>query len=123
MNARAVVAMILAYLVPGLGHLFLGRRGRAIAFFLIITSLFLFGLRIDGALYTLATARRALLNVLGSVGSMGVGVLYFIADALGTHGDIRSSTFEYGRMFTLSAGLMNLLLVVDCYEIGTGKKE
>jgi hypothetical protein len=123
MNARAAVAMLLAYAVPGLGHLYLGRRRRALGFFLIIAALFVAGIWLDGALYTLANSGRAFLRLAGSFGSLGAGGFYFLAYQLGVHGDLTSSTYEYGTMFTLSAGLMNILLVVDCYEIGTGKKD
>jgi hypothetical protein len=122
MTARAVTAMLLALLVPGAGHFMLGRRGLASAFFAIVAFLFVLGLTIDGALYTFADAQGALLSLLATIGSMGSGSLYFLARALGPHGTISSPTFEYGRMFTLSAGLMNLLLVLDCYDIALGRK-
>jgi len=123
MNARAVTAMLLAYVVPGAGHFYLGRRERAIAYFVIIVVLFLLGLSIDGALYTLAESQGSVLRKLATFGSMGGGALYFIARAMGPHGNVTSSTYEYGTMFTLSAGLMNLLLVLDCYDIVKGRKE
>jgi TM2 domain-containing membrane protein YozV len=123
MNARALVAVILAWLVPGAGHVFLGRRERGIAWFVIIVVLFVLGLSIDGALYSLSETHGSLLRVLASFGSMGSGVLYFIARAMGPHGSVTSSTYEYGTTFTLSAGLMNLLLVLDCWDIARGKKE
>ena len=123
MNARAITSMLLAYVVPGAGHFYLGRRERAIAFFAIVIVLFVLGLSIDGALYTVANSRGSMLRVLASYGSMGGGALYFIARAMGPHGNVTSSTYEYGTMFTLSAGLMNLLLVLDCYDIVKGRKE
>ena len=122
MNARALTSMILALAVPGAGHFYLGRRGRALAFFCIIVLLFLIGLAVDGSLYTLAEARGQLLKVLATLGSMGSGLLYVIANATGPHGTVMSTTFEYGSTFTLTAGLMNLLLVLDCYDIAVGRK-
>lgn len=122
MTARALAAMLLAYVVPGAGHFFLGRRGLAAAFCAIIVFLFAVGLAVDGSLYTVADARGSLLTLLATLGSMGSGALYFIAGRMGPHGTIASATFEYGRMFTLSAGLMNLLLVLDCWDIATGRK-
>ncbi|HYO77523.1 MAG TPA: DUF6677 family protein, partial [Thermoanaerobaculia bacterium] len=59
---------------------------------------------------------------LASLASMCSGALDFIARALWALGTVTSPTFEYGRMFTLSAGLMNLLLVLDCYDISMGTK-
>jgi len=119
---RALAAMLLAYAVPGAGHFYLGRRGLAAAFGAIIVFLFAIGLAVDGDLYTLREAKGSLLKLFASLGSMGSGALYFVAMRLGPHGSITSPTFEYGRMFTLSAGLMNLLLVLDCWDIATGRE-
>jgi TM2 domain-containing membrane protein YozV len=122
MNARALTSMILALAVPGAGHFYLGRRGRAAAFFCIVVFLFLIGLAVDGSLYTLVEARGQLLKVLATLGSMGTGLLYVVANAMGPHGSVTSATYEYGATFTLTAGLMNLLLVLDCYDIAIGRK-
>ena len=54
---------------------------------------------------------------------MGSGALYFVARAMGSFGDVKSITYEYGSTFTLSAGLMNLLLVLDCWDISRGRKQ
>ncbi|HEX9983707.1 MAG TPA: DUF6677 family protein [Thermoanaerobaculia bacterium] len=122
MSNRSIVAMVLAYLVPGAGHFYLGDRKRAAAYFGIIVFLFVVGLSIDGMLYSIATSGGQLLKVLASLGSMGSGLLYFAGRAVGPAGDITSITFEYGTTFTLTAGLMNLLLVLDVYDIAQGKK-
>jgi hypothetical protein len=122
MSVRAVAAMLLAFAVPGAGHLFLGRHRRAAAFFLIVATMFVVGVAIGGGLYTVGMSRGAALKLLSSYGSMGSGLLYAAAYALGVRGDIASSTFEYGITFTLTAGLMNLLLVLDCFDIANGRK-
>lgn len=121
MNKRTAVAMLLAYAVPGAGHAYLGRRRRGATFFLIIATLFLIGLSLDAMLYTLGDDRQ-ILGQLAAAGSMGSGTFYLFGRMFGPLGDVRSLTFEYGRMFTLTAGLMNLLLVLDCFDIGMGRK-
>ncbi len=123
MNKRSITAMLLAFAVPGAGHFYLGYRARAAVFFVIVLLLFVIGLSIDGSLYTLQESGGGLLRILASFGSMGSGALYFIARAMGPHGDVRSITYEYGTTFTLTAGLMNLLLVLDCFDIGEGRKQ
>lgn len=122
MKSRAFVSMLLALLLPGAGHFYLGRRALAAAFCAIVVLLFVLGLNIDGALYTAAEAQGSFLSLLATAGSMGSGALYFLARRFTQPGSISSATFEYGRMFTLSAGLMNLLLVLDCYDISMGRK-
>ena len=122
MKPRTLIAMALAFLLPGAGHFYLGRRTRAIVFFCVIAIMFVIGLAVDGSLYTVMESRSGLLKLLASYGSMGSGALYFIAKAMGPHGDVTSMTYEYGTTFTLTAGLMNLLLVLDCWDISVGRK-
>ena len=122
MSRRTITAMILAYAVPGAGHLYLARRARAIAFFIVIVTMFVYGIAIDGELYTLAHSGGSLLRILASLGSMGSGVMYFVAAVVGVHGDVASITFEHGTAFTITAGLMNLLLVLDAFDIAEGRK-
>jgi hypothetical protein len=122
MNARAVTAMVLALLVPGAGHYYLGRRKRAAGFLVIVALLFTVGLAVGGSLYVLAESRDSLLHTLASLGSMGSGLFYLLGRTAGPQGDVLAITYEYGRMFTLSAGLMNLLLVLDCYDLAVRGK-
>lgn len=122
MKIRAFAAMILALLLPGAGHFFLGRRARALAFFAIVVFMFVLGLAIDGSMYKLWESKGDLLSTLASLGSMGSGLLYFLGDMFGPKGSIRSSMFEYGRTFVLTAGVMNLLLMLDCWDIAVRGK-
>lgn len=123
MKARTWIAMALAYLVPGAGHLYLGRRARAIAFFCIVVVMFAIGLAVDGDLYTIGRSEGSVLRLLAALGSMGAGVLYWIFDFRGIQGDITSITYEHGTAFIITAGLMNLLLVLDAFDISEGRKE
>jgi len=118
--------MLFAYLVPGGGHLYLGRRARAIAYFCIVLFMFLIGIAVDGRVYT--GGGGSLLGQLATLGTAGIGLPYFIAlmasgHGWNTQGDITSITFEHGTAFIISAGLMNLLLVLDAFDITRGRKE
>jgi len=121
-NNRTITAMVLAYLIPGAGHLYLGKRARAITFFVIVVVMFVIGIAIDGELYTLGHTGGSLLRLLAALGSMGSGVMYFVAAAIGVHADVTSITYEHGTAFTITAGLMNLLLMLDAYDISEGHK-
>ena len=46
-----------------------------------------------------------------------------IAVLMGVHGDVTSITYEHGTAFTITAGLMNLLLMLDAFDIAEGHKE
>jgi len=64
------------------------------------------------------------LSVLGTIGAMGMGIPYFVLRyGFGYEGDVVGAGFEYGTAFLLTAGLMNLLLVLDVWDISRGKKE
>jgi TM2 domain-containing membrane protein YozV len=123
MKGRTFLAVFLAYLVPGAGHLYLGRRARAITFFCIVVLMFVIGVAIDGDLYTLGHSNGSILRLLAALGSIGAGVIYWIANGMGVHGDVTSITFEHGTAFTITAGLMNLLLMLDVFDIAQGRKE
>jgi hypothetical protein len=36
---------------------------------------------------------------------------------------VRIPTYEYGSTFLLTAGLMNLLLILDAFDIASGRKD
>ena len=118
----AAIAMILAWLVPGLGHFYLGRRRTAIAFAVIIALTFLSGLSFQGRLYTIEDGQP--LTILATFAVYGAGLLNLAARALleNPGGTILAPTFEYGCAYLLTAGLMNLLLVLDAHDIAAGKK-
>ncbi len=48
---------------------------------------------------------------------------YFVASALGYGaGEVRAVTYEYGNAFLIVAGLLNLLVVIDAYDVALGRK-
>ena len=120
MKLRTYLAMAIAFAIPGAGHFYLGYRQRAAAFFSIVVFMFIIGAAIDGRLYTAQPG--SLLSILATLGSMGGGGLYLVGRLLGTRGDLNSPTFEYGTAFMLTAGLMNLLLVLDAFDLAEGRK-
>lgn len=118
---RPLVAALLAWAVPGLGHFYLGRRGRAIAFCVIVMISLATGLALDGNLYRVMPGQP--LSFFATLGSMGMGLPYFLARwAFGYAGDVEGPGYEYGSAFILTAGLMNLLLILDALDISRGMK-
>ncbi len=120
MSKRALAAMALALLLPGAGHVWLGRRARGVAFFLIVTTMLGVGLLVGGKVH--AFERGRLLNNVATLGSMGSGLLYLVGRRISGEGQLLAGTFEHGTAFALSAGLMNLLLVLDAGDIAEGRK-
>ena len=118
---RPLVAALLAWVVPGLGHLYLGRRWRAIAFAAIVLVSLATGVALDGNLYRVVPGQP--LSFFATLGCMGMGMPYFLARwAFGYTGDLEGPGYEYGSAFILTAGLMNLLLILDSLDIARGMK-
>ncbi len=116
------VAMALAWLLPGLGHFYLGRRRSAVAFAAIVAATFLAGLSFQGRLYTVEAGQP--LTILATFAVYGAGLLNIAARLLSDNpgGTILAPTYEYGCAYLLTAGLMNLLLVLDAYDVASGRK-
>ena len=118
---RPLLAALLAWLVPGAGHLYLGRRWRAVGFCVIVLISLATGLALDGNLYRPVAEQP--LSLFATIGCMGMGAPYFLARwVFGYVGDIEGAGYEYGSAFILTAGLMNLLLILDCLDIARGMK-
>ncbi len=119
---RTVLVAIAAWAVPGSGHLILRKPRRAAVVFGVVLFSFLFGCWLRGHLYVVVPEQP--LSRLATLSSMGAGAPYFVARYLVEYsGDILSSTFEYGKAFMLTAGLLNLLAVLDAWDIASGSKD
>ena len=118
----SVRAVILAWAIPGAGHVYLGRRRLGVIFCAIVLASLAIGVSLDGNLSRVMPERP--LSLLATLGTMGVGLAYFLLRFFaGYAGDVVASGFEYGSAFILTAGLMNLLLVLDVWDLAQGRKE
>jgi uncharacterized protein DUF6677 len=119
--------VVLAWLVPGLGHLLLGRRGRSAIIFTAVVISFAIGLLMRGPMFQpsgTGDILTRLIEVAGFVGDIAAGAIYFIAVGLGYWPpDQPTHAADYGSKFLVAAGLMNVLAMVDAYEIATREKE
>lgn len=116
------LALLWAWLIPGAGHVYLGRWTRGLSYCLIVLASLILGCVLDGKLYRVLPNQP--LSVLGTLTCMGTGLPYFILRyALGYEGDVVAPGYEYGTAFLLTAGLMNLLLILDVWDIARGKKD
>ena len=121
-SARMVPTQLAAWLVPGAGHFLIGRRQRALIFFSIIFSAVAIGCSLQGNLYRVVPNEP--LTILATLGSMGMGLPYFVLRyLLGYQGSVIAPGYEYGSAFILTAGLMNLLLILDIWDLVRGRKE
>ena len=128
MPARSpFLTIVLAYLIPGSGHFLLGRRGRAVIIFATVLVAFVIGLLMRGPMFQPGAGGDLLSRLIqygGFLGDMASGLFYFAAVALG-YGppDQAGHTPDYGSKFLVAAGLLNILAIVDAYEIATHRKD
>jgi len=114
-----VLLCLAAWAVPGAGHLWQGRRFKGLSFLIAIPLMFAIGLAINGRLFPFDLSEP----LLAALAHLGIGIPYFIASAMGLGaGDVRAIGYEYGNAFLIVAGLLNLLVVIDAYDIALGRK-
>jgi hypothetical protein len=116
----------LAWLIPGGGHFLLKRPGRGALLAACVAATFLLGLMMRGALFT-PQSGDLLTTVIywgGFIGNLMSGLLYLMTSWLGYNQvDVAGHVHDYGTKFLVAAGLLNVLAMVDAFEIATGKKE
>lgn len=110
-----------AWLVPGSGHLWLGRRFKGLVFLGALIAMFAVGLVLDGRLFPFEFSQP--LVGLAALANLGMGLPYFLAWSLGWgQGHVVAVTYEYANAFLIVAGLLNMLVVLDAYDIASGRK-
>ena len=120
-STNPTLISIAAWFVPGAGHLWQGRTQKGIVFLVAIPLMFVTGLWLDGRLFPFEIAQP--LVALAAVASLGNGLPYFIATMMGLgKGVVTAATYEYGNTFVIVAGLLNMLVVLDAYDIALGRK-
>lgn len=111
----------LAWLVPGGGHLWLGRTQKGLVFLVALLSLFVLGLASSGRLFPFHAGEPLVL--LAACANLGIGLPYFVAWAFGLGaGTVVDASYEYGNTYLIVAGLLNVLVVLDAFDIALGRK-
>jgi hypothetical protein len=140
---RGLLAGLLAWLLPGAGHWYVGARRRAAAFFVIVGLTWGAGLAFDGNLAVVDKARAPVLTRLQVLANLAVGPVEPVV-RLALYGELvyeaapprqrssaalekrRERSFErwsvYGSAYLLAAGLMNMLVILDAWDLSIGRK-
>ncbi len=116
----------LAWLIPGGGHFLLKRPGRAALLSASVLLMFLLGLMMRGAMFQPQTGDilTTIIYCGGFVGDLASGLLYLLTVWLGySQPDVAGHVHDYGTKFLVAAGLLNVLAMVDAYEIAIRKKD
>ena len=116
-----MLALLLGWLIPGAGHILLGKYIRGGLLFLSILGMFLIGLGLHGTIYSPNTGD--VLDILGFAGQLGLGALFGLAHLFGWGATSNTITLnDYGTKFIVVAGLLNLISAVDAHSLANGRK-
>jgi hypothetical protein len=120
-TTNAYLICVAAWLVPGAGHLWQGRTQKGLIFLITLPLMFATGLWLEGRLFPFQLSEP--LVVLAALADLGIGIPYFIAKALDAGaGRVVALTYEYGNAFVIVAGLLNMLVVLDAFDVAQGRK-
>lgn len=112
---------VLAWAVPGAGHLWQGRWSKGVVFLIALPVMFGLGLALHGRIFPFDFSEP--LVALAAIADLGIGVMYFLVNAAGYGaGEVVAVTYEYGNAFLVVAGLLNMLVILDAYDIALGRK-
>jgi len=125
--ARAWLAGLIGWAVPGAGHFMQGRWLRGALAGGAVWLMFVVGLWLGGHMYALGGGQQsfgAVLQLLPMIANVGVGLPYFVCwiANVGFTEHAQLVTYEYGNTFLLVAGLLNYLVMLDAFDIAAGRK-
>ena len=121
LTTMAIVAPIVGWLIPGAGHVIQKRYVRGALLMISVVAMFLIGLGMNGRVY--GPNGGDILEMLGFVGDLGSGALYFLARIMGWgQAAAAHATADYGKTFVIVAGLLNFIAAADAHHIALGKK-
>lgn len=115
------LALLAGWLVPGAGHVLLGKWIRGLLLMLAIVGMFAVGVALQGKVYSPNTGEP--LDMLGFAGDIGSGLLYVLARLVGWgQAPVLIAIADYGTKFIVVAGLLNIVAAVDAHSLASGRK-
>jgi uncharacterized protein DUF6677 len=116
-----VLLCLAGWLVPGVGHLWMGRRQKGLVFLLALPAMFLIGLLLKGRVFPFELSDP--LVALAAAANLLAGAPWIIARMMEAGaGTVTAATYEYGNCFLIVSGLLNFLVILDAYDIALGRK-
>ena len=115
------LVLLAGWLIPGAGHLLVGKWVRAALLFVSILGMYLVGIGLQGKIYSTSTGE--ILDLLGFAGQLGLGLLYVLARVMSWGASTVTITLgDYGTKFLVVGGLLNLIAAVDAHSLANGRK-
>ncbi len=110
-----------AWLVPGAGQLWQGRWQKGVVFLVMLPVMFTVGLMLNGRLFPFDPGTAARLPRRARDARQWSSVSHR-EDARSGPGLVTAASYEYGNTFVIVSGLLNMLVVIDAYDIALGRK-
>ena len=119
------MACVAAFILPGLGHILLGKWVRGALLGAVILLLFGLGCFMEGHLFQ--PEKKEWLTWFFSLLDAGIGLPYLVCWMADWGFAVQPEqaakvTFEYGNNFLCVAGALNMLAAMDAFDIGIGRK-
>jgi uncharacterized protein DUF6677 len=121
-----ILPVLVAWVIPGGGHFLQKKTGRGALILVSVGMMFLFGMFMRGMMFSpeKGDILTTLINYGGFICDIASGAFYFAAAMFGYAApDMPGAVHDYGTKFLVTAGLLNILAMVDSYEIAIGKKD
>ena len=100
----------------------LGRRAKGLVFLVVLPLMFACGLWLEGTLAPFDATQP--LVFLAACADLGNGAPYVLAALAGLgEGRVVAPTYEHGNTFIIVAGLLNMLVCLDAYDVALGRKK
>ena len=120
-SSSLVLLCVAAWAIPGAGHLWLGRLQKGVTFLIVLPLMFAIGLWLEGRLFPFQLSQP--LVALAAFADLGIGLPFLVAKGMGVGaGRVIAITYEYGNTFLIVAGLLNMLVVIDAFDVAQGRK-
>lgn len=120
-TTMGIVAPIVGWIIPGGGHFMQRKFIRGALLCVSVVCMFTLGIWMEGKVYSPNTGD--ILEMLSFVGDLGAGLLFLLAKMLGWgRGAVVSASANYGTVFVVVSGLLNIVSAVDAHQIAIGKK-
>jgi hypothetical protein len=113
------MVLIVAWIIPGAGQGWLGQRGKALAFFLLITGTLVAGWLLGG----LTNVTTESLWYFAQLGAAGPTLILTPINKFVASGGLppQGTVYDIGTLYTAVAGLLNILVMMDAYVRATQK--
>jgi hypothetical protein len=116
-----VLLCLVSWLIPGAGHIWMGRRQKGVVFLLALPVMFAIGLMLHGRVFPFEFSEP--LVGLAALANLLAGAPWVLTRMLdGGGGTVTAVTYEYGNCFLIVAGLLNFLVILDAYDVALGRK-